>query len=90
MELMFSPDALDDLNYWKQSGAVINQRKIQKILKSMKTDACSGLGHPEPLTGNLSRYWSRRIDKKNSIVYEIFEEEQVINVVSLRGHYFDK
>ncbi|MBQ2514595.1 MAG: type II toxin-antitoxin system YoeB family toxin [Bacteroidales bacterium] len=56
----------------------------------MKTDACSGLGHPEPLTGNLSRYWSRRIDKKNRIVYEIFEEEQVINVVSLRGHYFDK
>ncbi|MBR3466831.1 MAG: Txe/YoeB family addiction module toxin [Bacteroidales bacterium] len=90
MELMFSPDALDDLNYWKQSGAVISQRKIQKILKSMKTDACSGLGHPEPLTGNLSRYWSRRIDKKNRIVYEIFEEEQVINVVSLRGHYFDK
>jgi len=42
------------------------------------------------LTGNLSRYWSRRIDKKNRIVYEIFEEEQVINVVSLRGHYFDK
>ena len=47
-----------------------------------------GIGKPEPLTGNLSEYWSRRIDSKNRIVYKI-ENNQII-IIQCGSHYRDK
>ncbi|MEO6979490.1 MAG: Txe/YoeB family addiction module toxin [Mucilaginibacter sp.] len=44
-----------------------------------------GIGKPEPLKYGLSGYWSRRIDHGNRIVYRI--EEEIIWVISLKGHY---
>ena len=47
-----------------------------------------GIGNPEELKYELSGLWSREIDKKNRIIYEI--QDDAIHVLSLRGHYFDK
>ena len=43
------------------------------------------MGKPEPLTGNLSGYWSRRINDKNRLIYRIDEEN--IYILSCRYHY---
>ena len=43
------------------------------------------IGKPEPLTGNLSGYWSRRINDKDRLIYRIDEEN--IYILSCRYHY---
>lgn len=41
----------------------------------------------EKLTGNLSGYYSRRINIQHRLVYQIFEQEQVVKVVRMWSHY---
>ena len=47
-----------------------------------------GLGKPEPLKGKYAGKWSRRINKKERLVYEISNE--MITVIQCKGHYSDK
>lgn len=46
-----------------------------------------GIGKPEPLKGELSGFWSRRIDDTNRFVYRI--SSGVLEILSCRGHYDD-
>jgi toxin YoeB len=47
-----------------------------------------GMGNPELLKYNLSGLWSRRINSKNRIIYEIIEEpDKMVVVISALGHY---
>ena len=50
----------------------------------------TGTGKPEPLSGNRSGQWSRRISKKHRLVYEIRDEEVIVLVLTAYGHYGDK
>ena len=51
-------------------------------------DYYNGLGKPEPLKGNLSGWWSRRIDESNRIVYKV--ENDMLLVAECKSHYSDK
>lgn len=90
MEIVLLPAAKNDLKIWQQSGDTRTKEKISHLLVSIKEDYRKGIGHPEPLKGNLSGCWSRRIDKQNRIIYQPVEERQHILILSLRGHYADK
>jgi len=90
MEIEYSPSALRDIEQWKRSGDRKTMDRITELLKSVKVDYKSGIGKPEPHKGDMLGHWSRRIDKKNRLVYCVYEEEQIITVISLRGHYSDK
>ena len=47
-----------------------------------------GIGKPEPLKGNLSGLWSRRIDDNgNRIVYYISND--IVHIIACKGHYED-
>ena len=50
----------------------------------------TGTGKPEPLSGDRSGQWSRRISKKHRLVYEIKDEEVIVLVLTAYGHYSDK
>ena len=84
MELVFTPDALVDLNFWKQSGNTIIQSKISSLLAAIQEKPFEGIGKPKPLKNELSGKWSRRINKEHRLVYAISDK---IYVYSLRGHY---
>lgn len=62
-------------------------KKIIKLLKDIERNGYSGIGKPEPLKGDLSGLWSRRIDAKNRIVYKI--EEDTVKVYQCGTHYGD-
>ncbi|NRS91050.1 Txe/YoeB family toxin of toxin-antitoxin system [Chryseobacterium sp. 16F] len=49
-----------------------------------------GTGEPEQLKGSLSGYWSRRINKKDRLIYRINDVEIIIFILSAKGHYDDK
>ena len=50
----------------------------------------TGTGQVEALKGNLSRYWSWRIEKFNRIIYTVEEEVVTVTIISTKGHYGDK
>ncbi len=63
-------------------------RKINKLIKDIQRNPFTGIGHPEPLSENLSGWWSRHIDEKNRIVYKT--EGNNTTILSCKDHYFDK
>lgn len=83
----WTDEAWEDYTYWqKQDRKTLN--RINNLLKDMDRNGYNGIGKPERLTGDLSAYWSRRIDECNRIVYRI--ENDVIKIVQCGSHYRDK
>ena len=71
MEIIFLPEALKDLEFWKKSGDKQIQNKIKKLILAIQENPTEGIGKPEQLKHDLSGSWSRRINKEHRIVYEI-------------------
>ena len=86
MRLVWEDRAWEDYLFW-QSQDKKTLKRINSLIKDIQRSTFEGVGKPEPLKGNLSGLWSRRIDETNRIVY--FEEDGIIYIVSCRGHYED-
>lgn len=84
MNKLFTDAAWEDYVYWQTEDRK-TLKKINTLLNDISRNGNTGLGKPEPLTGNLSGYWSRRINQKDRLVYGI-EENQII-VIACRYHY---
>lgn len=84
MNKLFTDAAWEDYVYWQTEDRK-TLKKINTLLNDISRNGNTGLGKPEPLTGNLSGYWSRRINQKDRLVYSI-EENQII-VIACRYHY---
>lgn len=82
--------AAQDLKKLYKSGRKSDIAKVERIFKELSETPESGIGEPEKLTYALGGFWSRRINKKDRIVYEIIDSEIVVVVVSVLGHYSDK
>ncbi len=41
------------------------------LIKDIERNGLDGLGKPEPLRGDPSGFWSRRIDDVNRLVYRL-------------------
>jgi len=84
---VWDDDAWEDYLYW-QTQDKKTLRKINALIKDIDRNGYDGIGKPEPLTGALTGYWSRRIDEKNRLVYKI--EDGTIRIAQCRTHYGDK
>ncbi len=85
MEIVFDEIALHDIQIWKKSGNIVVQKRIEKLLLSIKETPFAGIGKPEALKYNLSGKWSRRITDADRIIYSV--SKNLIQVHSLKGHY---
>lgn len=84
--ISFSEKAWEDYLYWQiQDKKVL--RRINQIFKDIQRNSFSGIGKPEPLKGDLSGLWSRRIDDYNRIVYRVLDN--VIEIIQCKDHYDD-
>ena len=83
----WTDDAWEEFEYWTEQDKK-TLRQIKKLLKDIDRNRYKGLGHPEPLTGDLSGYWSRHIDEKNRLVYKI--ENEIVKIIQCGSHYKDK
>jgi toxin YoeB len=77
-------EAWGDYLYWQMQDKK-TLRRINAILKDIERSPFEGIGKPEPLKGNFSGLWSRRIDDKNRLVY--FISNGSIQIFSCKGHY---
>ena len=85
--IIFSQNAWEDYLYW-QTQDKKTLKRINQILQDIQRNSSDGIGKPEPLKGNKSGYWSRRIDDENRITYH--ETDDAIVIFSCRNHYGDK
>lgn len=84
-KIEITKSANQDLKKHKKSGNKSVLNKIDKIYKELQLHPYTGIGKPEQLKHNLTGYWSRRINKKDRLVYKVEED-----IVSAMGHYGDK
>lgn len=82
--------AKEHLSEWKKSGQLKALRKIQRIFIELSDTPYSGVGSPEPLKYSLTECWSRQIDKKNRILYQVNNDIVTVFIISVKGHYGDK
>jgi toxin YoeB len=82
--ITFTPDAWEDYTYW-QSEDKKTLRRINQLIRDTQRTPFEGIGKPEPLKGNLTGFWSRRIDETNRLVYEVTDAG--LAIVSCRYHY---
>jgi toxin YoeB len=63
--------------------------RVNALLKECMRDPFRGTGKPEPLGGNLSGWWSRRITGEHRLVYRMTGkgEAQSLEVAQCRHHY---
>ena len=72
--IAFAPKAIQDIAELKKSGNKAVTTKIERLLLELREHPTTGTGQVEALKGNLSGFWSRRIDKFNRLIYTIEEE----------------
>ena len=80
----FDPAAWEDFQFWLGSDRK-TARRIVRLIAEIQRDPSNGIGKPEPLRGELSGYWSRRIDDQHRLAYRANDEE--IKILKARYHY---
>ncbi len=86
MGLLWEDEAWQEYLDW-QGEDKKTLKRINKLVRDIQRNPFEGIGHPEPLSGNLAGWWSRHIDEKNRIVYK--SERNNITILSCKNHYSD-
>ena len=86
MHKIWFDEAWIDYIYW-QTHDKKTLKRINHLIKDTERNPFEGIGKPEPLKGDLSSFWSRRIDDTNRFVYRINNDK--LEILSCRGHYED-
>ena len=84
MRIVWFEGAWDDYVEW-QSRDKKTCKRINQLVEDVTRTNYTGIGKPEPLKGELSGCWSRRIDEVNRLVYRI--ENGVLEILACKGHY---
>ncbi len=82
MRLIFSETAWSQ--YLSHTGRKLIKR-INDLIADITRNGYRGIGKPEPLRGELSGLWSRRIDQEHRLVYRIKDSD--VEIVACRYHY---
>ena len=86
MRVLWEENAWEDYVSWQNEDRK-TLRKINILVKDIQRTPFEGIGKPEPLKGNMSGWWSRRIDEVNRIVYK--SVDGVVTIASCKNHYQD-
>ena len=86
MNKLFTDNGWADYVYWESEDRKTLSR-INKLIDDISRNGNTGIGKPEPLTGELSSFWSRRINDKDRLIYRIDGND--ICILSCRYHYGD-
>ena len=87
MKKVWSDEAWEEYLYWQTQDRKII-KKINNLIKDIDPNGYHCIGKPKPLSGNLTGYWSFRIDKANRIVFKISDD--TLEIWQCGSHYRDK
>jgi toxin YoeB len=88
MKLVFSETAWADYLFWQQNDKAVLGR-VNELVKDASRSPFTGIGKPEPLSGDFKGWWSRRITREHRLVYRVAGsgDAQVLEIASCRFHY---
>jgi len=84
VKVLFTEYAWEDYLHWQKNDAKL-LRRINELIREIQRTPFNGIGKPEPLRGNLSASWSRRINGEHRIVYKI--KDDCVHISQCRYHY---
>ena len=70
MKVTFDEDAWDEYLEWQADDRKTLAR-LNTLIEECRRHPFRGTGKPEPLGGNLSGWWSRRINREHRLVYRV-------------------
>ena len=79
MEIKFTDEALEHLDYFKKQNEQAILKKVRQLLESISIEPKKGIGKPEQLKHQYSGYWSRRINREHRLVYIIQDETIIVH-----------
>jgi toxin YoeB len=90
MQVKWTKQAIKEYKSLKNNQRIIN--KLKTLISSIESNYDNGIGKPERLKWYKERViYSRRIDEKNRIVYEVFLDDnnfcEKIHILQVIGHY---
>lgn len=84
--LVFTPNAWADYTYW-QTQDKKTLKRINTLIEATAREPFAGIGKPEALRGDLTGYWSKRIDDVNRLIYQVTDTQLII--FNCRFYYGD-
>ena len=82
--IVYTKKAVGDINNLKSSKL---DNKAKALIELIRNDPYKTPPSYEKLQGNLKGAYSRRINIKHRLVYEVYEEDKIIKIISLWSHY---
>ena len=82
--ILYTKIAIKDIEKLKSTQL---EDKAKDLIRLIKENPFETPPRYEKLVGDLKGLYSRRINKKHRLVYEVFEEEKIIKILSLWTHY---
>ena len=89
-KIKFQDKSKEGIRRLEKSGDKQAMKKLTILIEELKIHPREGTGRPEQLRHKSIETWSRRINEKHRLVYEIFEQIVTIEIVQAYGHYDDK
>lgn len=84
MNVTFSARAWSQYLEWQGTDRKL-LKKLNALIKECQRTPFAGMGKPEPLKGELSGSWSRRIDQEHRLVYRTTQTG--LEIIQCRYHY---
>ena len=63
------------------------EKEIKNILSTLKENPFASYPPYEKLIGDLSGAYSRRINIKHRVVYQVYNKERIVKIISMWLHY---
>jgi len=79
--------AIADLRKHKKAENKATLNKISKLITELENHPFTGTGQPEELKYGMKGLWSRRINQKDRLIYEVINKTVVVEIVSAMGHF---
>lgn len=86
MHKNWSDSAWEEYIAWQTKD--IKLLRINQLIRDAERDPFRGIGKPEPLKGNWSGWWSRRIDDDNRLIYRV--RNGILEIAQCGTHYGNK
>ena len=62
-------------------------KKAKKLVDLIRENPYQTPPPYEKLVGDLQGFYSRRINIKHRLIYQVYEEEKIVKIISLWTHY---
>lgn len=83
-KIVYRKKAIKDIPKIKSIGL---SDKVKNLIEVIKENPFKNPLPYEKLVGDLQGAYSRRINIQHRLVYQVFEEEKVIKIISIGSHY---